>query len=246
MKTTIKILLLAVVVFVGSCNQTARQHTSGHIAGAIYYNGDIITMEGDQAKYAEALAIREGNILYVGTKEEAFKFQGDETIMKDLEGKTLVPGFIDGHAHFSLFGTQAITANLLAPPDGNVNTIDELLNELATWHTKNGTDKTNGWIVGMGFDDANLKEKRFPTKDDLDKVSKDIPVMITHISAHFAAVNSKGLEVLGITADTPEPPGGVIRRVKGGKEPNGVLEELAAIPYMSSVITPQTAELADL
>lgn len=66
-------------------------------------------------------------------------------------------GFVDGHAHFAGFGTQAVGANLLAPPDGNINTIDDLVKELKDWYAANGTDKTMGWIFGMGYDDAVLK-----------------------------------------------------------------------------------------
>lgn len=214
-------------------------------ADAIYYGGDIITMEGDSAVYPEAVAVKAGQIAFAGSKVEAEKMKGDSTVMRDLKGKTLVPGFIDGHCHFFAFGSQAISANLLAPPDGTSNNIDDLVNELKAWYQKNGTDKTQGWIVGIGFDDAVLKEKRFPTKDDLDKVSTDLPVMATHISGHFCSVNTKGLEVLGITAASKDPEGGVIRRVKGSKEPNGVLEELAAIPHMFKLVTPPTKELAD-
>ena len=215
-------------------------------AATMYYGGDIITMEGDSAQYAEALVVKDGKILFTGSKDEAMKQAGDDHTMINLEGKTIVPGFIDGHAHFFAFGSQAICANLLASPDGNCNSNDELIQELKSWYAKNGTEKTNGWIIGIGFDDAVLKEKRFPTKDDLDKVSTDLPVMITHISGHFASVNTRGLAMLGINANTPEVAGGVIRRVKGSKEPNGVLEELAAIPHMMKAITPNTTELNDM
>ncbi|MEI6263925.1 MAG: amidohydrolase [Sphingobacteriia bacterium] len=238
--------LLSFVVFLFGCNQNNKSTDSNNIADQIYYGGDIITMEGEQPNYVEAVAIKNGKIVFTGSKSEAEKLKTDSTKMLNLEGKTLVPGFIDGHAHFFAFGAQAISANLLAAPDGNCNNIDELVNELKTWHQKNGTDKTNGWIIGIGFDDAALKEKRFPTKDDLDKVSKDIPVMAMHISAHFCSVNSKGLEVLGITAASKNPEGGIIRRVNGGKEPNGVLEELAAMPSMIKLITPTNRELGDL
>ena len=239
MKKTITFLLLLALV---SC---AKKEVTNP-ADTIYFGGDIVTMEGEEAQYAEAVAVKEGKILFVGTKTEAEKFHGEKTEMKDLGGKTMVPGFIDGHCHFFAFGSQAICANLLAAPDGNVNTIDELIAELKTWHQKNGTDKTKGWIIGIGFDDAVLKEKRFPTKDDLDKVSTELPVMITHISGHFASVNTKALAMLGITAASPEVAGGVIRRVAGSKEPNGVLEELAAIPHMMKAITPETTELTDM
>lgn len=217
--------------------------TEGGSMPVMYYGGDIITMESDSAQYVEALVVKDGKIAFTGSKAEAMESAGKGHQMVDLKGKTLVPGFIDGHCHFFAFGSQAISANLLAAPDGNCNSIDDLVNELKSWFTKNGTDKTNGWIIGIGFDDAVLKEKRFPTKDDLDKVSKDIPVMATHISAHFCSVNTKGLELLGITAASKNPEGGVIRRVNGGQEPNGVLEELAAMPSMIKLITPTTKAL---
>ena len=94
----------------------------------------------------------------------------------------------------------------------------------------------------MGFDDSVLEEKRFPTKEDLDKVSTEHPVMIVHISGHFCVVNSKGLELLKITADSLNPEGGLIRRITGTEEPNGVLEELAAIPFMPMVLGPKSEE----
>lgn len=239
MKKTITTLFIAIVFI--SCKKEIVDP-----ADTIYFGGDIITMEGNDAQYAESIAVKDGKILFVGTKSEAEKFQGTTTKMKDLEGKTMVPGFIDGHCHFYAFGSQAISANLLAAPDGSCNTIDDVVNELKSWYQKNGTDKTQGWIIGIGFDDAVLKEKRFLTKDDLDRVSKDIPVMATHISGHFCTVNTKGLEILGITSTSKQPEGGVIRRVKGSNEPNGVLEELAAIPHMMKMIAPPNKELSDM
>ncbi|MFD1315503.1 amidohydrolase [Namhaeicola litoreus] len=212
----------------------------------LYYGGDILTMEGDEPTYAEALVQREGKIIFVGPKTQALEQFGGKAQEVDLEGKTLVPGFFDAHAHFYGFGAQAITANLLASPDGNCNSIADMINELKDWYKINGTDKTQGWIVGMGFDDAVLEDKRFPTKEDLDQVSVDVPIMVVHISGHFCVLNSKGLEVIGMNANTPDPEGGVIRRMEGSKEPNGVLEELAAIPVMIKNISPVEPQLADL
>ncbi|MFC5626038.1 amidohydrolase [Algoriphagus winogradskyi] len=214
------------------------------IPTTIYVGGDIITMEGDEPAYAEALVEKEGEILFVGTINKAKEIAGEDHQLKNLEGKTLVPGFIDGHAHFGGFGAQAIAANLLASPDGEVNSIPELVAELKSWHSENGTDKTQGWIVGLGFDDAVLVENRFPTKEDLDQVSTEVPICIIHISGHFAVMNSKGLEMSNITAESKDPAGGVIRRMQGSQEPNGVLEELAAIPLFFPIIGPSDPELA--
>lgn len=239
--------VFAVAMLLLACKKEEKTtHSTDSGVAEVYYNGDIITMEGNEPTYAEAVVVKDGKILYVGTESEAMKQAGAGHIMKDLEGKTLVPGFFDGHCHFFAFGSQAISANLLASPDGKCNNMDDLIQELKSWYQKNGTSKTQGWIIGIGFDDAALKEKRFPTKEDLDKVSKDVPVIAMHISAHFCSVNSKGLEVLGINATTKNPEGGLIRRVNGTNEPNGVLEELAAMPSMIKIITPTNKEIGDL
>jgi hypothetical protein len=234
------LFVLAALLFVMGCKQQPE-----NAADSIYFGGDIITMEGDSAIYVEAVAVKDGELIYVGSKNEAMKFEGTNTRLVDLQGKTLVPGFIDGHAHFFGFGAQAVAANLLAPPDGKINNIDDLISELKTWYDQNGTDKTQGWIFGIGFDDAVLKENRFPTKVDLDKVSTDVPVIITHISGHFAVMNSKGLELRNITSETKNPTGGVIRRMSGSNEPNGVLEELAAIQQLSEILYPSNPEISD-
>jgi predicted amidohydrolase YtcJ len=152
-----------------------------------------------------------------------------------------LPGFIDAHAHFAGFPSQSIGAQILPPPDAGANNIDALIQILKDWSTPENI-KLTGWIFGMGFDDSVLEDKRFPTKADLDKVSTEHPVMIVHISGHFCVVNSKGLELLKLTAESPDPEGGLIRRIPGTKEPNGVLEELAAIPFMPMVLGPKSEE----
>jgi predicted amidohydrolase YtcJ len=251
MKVLSKCLLLASITFTMACNnannnENAAKQNASSGSSTVYFGGDIVTMEGENPAYVEAIVVKDGKITFTGSKTDAEKEAGNDAALVDLNGKTMVPGFIDGHCHFFAFGSQAISANLLASPDGKCNSIDDLTTELKNWYEKNGVTKTKGWIIGIGFDDATLKEKRFPTKDDLDKVSKEIPVMATHISGHFCSVNTKGLEMLGITAKSKNPDGGVIRRVNGTMEPNGVLEELAAIPHMMKAITPETKELGDM
>ncbi|MFY9243107.1 MAG: amidohydrolase family protein [Polaribacter sp.] len=205
----------------------------------MYYNGDILTMVGNSPNYVDAIVEKDGKIIFTGSSEEAMKVAGKGHNMIDLKGKTLVPGFIDGHCHFANFGAQAIGAQLLASPDANVDDMETLISVLKEWNTSKNRAFT-GWIYGTGFDDSILKEKRFPTKHDLDKVSTEFPIMITHISGHFAVVNSKGLEKLGIDKNSKNPEGGIIRRENNSTEPNGVLEELAAIPYMLQAIAPQS------
>ena len=244
--------LLLAVLFT-SCKDTSKNTSSedGNAAVAepyklkqtVYYGGDIITMAGDTPTYVEAVVQREGRIIFTGSKADAMKrFEGkaDEV---DLQGKTMLPGFIDAHAHFSNFSSQAIGAQILPPPDAGANNIDAIVSILKEWNTPENRALT-GWIFGAGFDDSVLEEKRFPTKHDLNKVSTEFPIMIIHISGHFAVVNSKGLELLNITAATENPEGGLIRR-ENGNEPNGVLEELAAIPYYAKALTPQTNEASE-
>jgi hypothetical protein len=243
---TVIMLLLASCGSSGSNDQANNASSKrSSTAATMYYGGDIITMEGDSAQYAEAVVVKDGKILFVGSKDEAMKQAGDRHQMVDLQGKTLLPGFFDGHAHFFGFGAQAVTANLLASPDGDCNDFASLTSILKNWTSTSDLSRTNGWIVGMGFDDAVLKENRFPTRQDLDLVSKDTPVVIIHISGHFCVMNTKGLEVSGVTAASKNPEGGVIRREKDGKTPNGVLEELAAIPLMTKAISPSSKENAD-
>lgn len=206
----------------------------------LYHGGDIITMNGDEPNYVESIVINSDTIAFTGRLSEAKKLYPTSTQV-NLKGKTLLPGFIDAHAHFAGFPSQSIGAQILPPPDARANNIDALIQILKDWSTPENIELT-GWIFGMGFDDSVLEDKRFPTKEDLDKVSTEYPVMIVHISGHFCVVNSKGLELLELTAESPDPEGGIIRRIPGTKEPNGVLEELAAIPFMPMVLGPKSEE----
>ena len=206
------------------------------VAETIYFGGSIVTVN-DAQPTAEAVAVKDGKILAVGRKAEIEKaHKGTTTIMVDLEGLTLVPGLIDGHAHVAQFGTQAVGANLLAAPDGQVQTIEDLVDEMKKAVKTQDLTLTE-WIFGMGYDDAILG--RHPDRDDLDQVSKEVPVIVIHISGHFSAMNSAGLKKLKITANSDDPKGGVIRRGPDGKEPNGVLEETAHFAYALDALEPK-------
>jgi predicted amidohydrolase YtcJ len=218
----------------------AQTSASGS-ADVILRGGEIVTINDRQPK-AEAVALKNGAILAVGDDKAVLKLKGANTKVINLAGKTLMPGFIDGHAHAMQFGAQAVGANLLAPPDGNLNSIDDVVEKLKAFGQGPDVQRT-GWIFGIGYDDALLG--RHPTRADLDKVSTTIPVMAIHISGHFAAVNTAGLKLIGYSASTPNPEGGVIRREADGKTPNGVLEELAAIPNILTAVTPVTQEGKD-
>lgn len=234
---TLAIVGLAAVMGFAGCTDTGPANP----ADTIFHGGPIVTVDDDYP-FAEAVAVRDGMIVAVGGEAEVQALRGDATEVVDLDGRTLVPGFVDGHAHFLGFGSQAVGANLLAPPDGDVNAIDDIVEKLKEFAAGPDVDRT-GWIFGIGYDDALLG--RHPTRDDLDRVSTDVPVIAVHISGHFSAMNSAGLAKIGYTADTPDPDGGVIRRRPGSREPNGVLEELASIPHMIPAINAQSAEDKD-
>ena len=222
--------LAATIILLAGCNsegvETARPEAAQldglTVADRILRNGTIVTVD-DARPVAEAIAIRDGFIIAVGQEAEVMALRGDQTRVSDLGGRTVVPGFIDGHAHFVGFGAQAVGANLLAPPDGGVETVDDLVAALREFAAGDDVERT-GWVFGLGYDDTMLAEGRHPTRDDLDRVSTELPVMAIHISAHFSAVNSVGLEMLGYSADSEDPEGGIIRRRSGSREPNGVLE----------------------
>jgi predicted amidohydrolase YtcJ len=182
----------------------------------------------DRAMRAEAIAEAGGKIVAVGSRAEVMKLRGPGTQLIDLKGRTMVPGFIDPHGHMVVGGLQALAANLLAPPDGKVTDIPGVIQTMKEWVSANkaAVDKAQ-IIIGFGYDQASLKELRHPTREELDAISTEVPIMLVHQSAHFGTLNSKALELVGITADTKDPPGGVIQRQEGSQEPSGVLEELA-------------------
>jgi predicted amidohydrolase YtcJ len=204
-------------------------------ADAIYLNGIILTINDSQPT-AEAVAVKDGKILAVGRKADVLRTVGENTKEIDLRGKTMLPGFVDSHGHAYMIGLQATTANLLPPPDGSGKDIATLQALLTDWAANNEEAVTKvGWIAGFGYDDSQLAEQRHPTRDDLDKVSKDLPVIIIHQSGHLGVANSKALEIAGVTAETKDPKGGVFRRKEGSQAPNGVLEEYAFFYLVSKL-----------
>ena len=205
-------------------------------ADSIWSGGPILTMN-DKAMRAEAVAVANGKILAVGRRSDVMKLRGPATQLVNLGGRTLVPGFVDAHGHVVIGGLQALSANLLAPPDGQVRDIASLQQTLRDWAQKNAAavEKTK-LIIGFGYDNAQLAELRHPTKEELDAVSQDIPILIIHQSSHLATANSAMLKAMGIDASSKDPAGGVIQRKPGSNEPNGTLEETAFFAGMPVVL----------
>ena len=234
----IVIFLLALAI--SACKSSPEQEIPVGPPSVIYHNGDIITMEGDVPNYVEAIVVKEGKITFTGTEQGAMEFTGDNRSMIDLQGKTLLPGFIDAHGHVWNAGFQSLSANLLPPPDGKGSSVEEVVQLLQQWMANNAESvEKYGAVIGFGYDDSQLMEKRHPTADDLDQVSDKIPILILHQSGHLGAMNHKALERVGYTDGVADPAGGLIRREPGTQIPNGVLEEMALfvplIKFMSNL-----------
>ena len=230
-------LLSSSVVLMSGCTtspSSSVSNTQQQTQNALLvYGGPILTMQGMQPSYVDAMLIQDGKIRYTGTMSEAEKL-APQAKRLNLNHKTVIPGIIDAHSHLNSVGMQQTVANLYPPPDGKVVSIATLIQEMKAWAKQNPTfvQATSGWIIGNGYDDAQLQEKAHPTATDLDQISTTQPVLILHQSGHLASVNHKALELLGINEKSSNPSGGVIRRVVGTNIPNGVLEESVVIEAM--------------
>ena len=216
--------------------------TAAAAPATVYFGGPILTMAGAEPQYVEALAVRDGRILVVGRRADVDRVAGGGARHTDLAGATLLPGFIDAHGHVSSVGQAAFLAPLSPPPVGQVRSIHDLRQALTDFLAKAALPADTP-LVGTGYDDSQLAEHRHPTRADLDAVTADRPVLIVHASGHLAVVNTAMLKRLGIGPDTPDPPGGAIRREADGKTPNGVLEE-AALARVFSAILPRDLDAA--
>ncbi len=222
------------LVALAACNSSVDSvPPEGGFANTIFIGDNIITMDPDTAS-AKAVAIQGGTIAFVGEHKEAMTFAGPDTRVEELGDRALIPGLIDTHGHFGFTARLLDLANLSPPPVGPVNTIDDIVT-LLRQHIAEKQPPAGTWVLGYGYDDSLLEERRHPTRDDLDRASTEYPVGIMHVSGHLTVSNSAALDVLNINADSDDPPGGVIRRRAGSQDPNGVLEETAAYAVMGQL-----------
>ncbi|MEH6635795.1 MAG: amidohydrolase [Halioglobus sp.] len=224
---SILLVLFALVVGLGVLVRMATR-TPVPPQHQVFINGDVITMDADN-RVVQALSARGDLIEAVGSTDEIMALVGDETEVTDLRGRTLLPGFIDAHGHFPGSGMSVIAADLNSPPIGKLNTMDEVLTALAG---RTATKSPGEWVIGFGYDDTLLAEKRHPTRAELDAISVEHPVVAMHVSGHMVVANSVALALVGVDATTPNPEGGVIGRRAGSMEPNGLLEETARLDMM--------------
>lgn len=226
------LFLILIAGFLFSCtNKNKSSETQS--TSTLYFNGDIITMVGDTATYTEAILVKDGKILFSGSKAEAEKID-NKAILINLEGKTLLPGFIDPHSHFMSSLAMGSQANCQPSPAGEGNSVEGIVKALVKLKAdKNIPDGET--IIGYGYDDNAMSNGVLLNRDDLDKALPANPVIVIHVSMHGVVLNSKAMEKFNINADTKTVEGGVIVRKPGTNEPYGLIMEMSYLPIFAAM-----------
>lgn len=228
---TITCSILLMLLF--SCNS----HTGD--SRLIFYNGPIYTVN-DSAPKAEAVVVESGKIAFVGALKDAMKWKDRHTTLMDLDGKMMMPGFIEGHAHFMGEGYGKLELDL-----NSVSSYEELVSKVAE---RVATMKPGVWITGRGWHQDKWDSisspviQGFPTHDMLSAVSPDNPVFLKHASGHAALANAEAMKLAGVNADTPDVDGGEIFKDQEGK-PTGIFNETAQ--GLISRVIPENDESKD-
>ena len=226
MKNVYRLLsVLAILMAFISCNSVQES------ADLVVQNAQIYTVD-DENLEAEAMAVRDGRILFVGSNEEVKKYIGSATEVVDAGGKFIMPGFMEGHGHIHGLGSSLENLNLT-----KAQSFDEIVNLV-----KQAVERTEPgeWIVGRGWHQEKWTTKPsenflgYPYHDALSAVSPNNPVVLTHASGHSVFVNAKALELAEIDGQTPNPAGGDIVKDGSGRI-TGALEERAMDPVFSAM-----------
>ena len=219
-------LAAALVLCAGGCGAPAEAPpAAGLPADVIFVGRRIVTMDPELPQ-VEAVAVRGGTITAAGAADAVTAQRGAATRVVELGDRALLPGFIDAHGHLLAVGRAAEMLSLHPPPVGDVEDMSDVVRKIRAWIAEKEIPP-GGLVLGGGYDDSLLAERRHPTRDDLDRASTDRRIVLTHVSGHLRAANSATLAAAGVTAETPDPSGGRIRRRPGSMEPDGVLEERA-------------------
>jgi len=208
-------------------------------ADLILVNGKVVTVDSE-GTVAEAVAVRDGRILRVGSNGEIKALAKSSAKVIDLEGRTLLPGFVDSHEHVIRRGLRMDWVNCRSPP---METLRDIIDALAA----KASEKPEGdWVVGTWFDETKLSDGRWPTRYDLDEAADRHPIYMGRAGGHNAVANSLALEIAGIAKGTPQPEGGHIEMDESG-EPTGRLDEIAAMNMVRDRIPqPDTEETTRL
>jgi predicted amidohydrolase YtcJ len=202
-------------------------------AGIVFIDGNIYTMNERQPR-AEAIAVKDGRVVFVGSNAEAKKYQTPGVRTVDLAGKTVVPGLTDSHCHIFGIGEREMNLNL-----EGANTLEDFLAKVKERVAKTERGK---WITGRGWIETFWKPPQFPTRADLDKIAPDNPVFLTRADGHAAIANSAALRIAKVDKETPNPFGGEILREKQTGEATGMLLDHAQGLVSKNIPAPTEAE----
>lgn len=187
-------------------------------ADVVFKNGNIYTVD-ERRPHAEAVAVKAGKIIFVGSNADVKAYQGKGTRVVDLKGNTVVPGLTDSHYHLSGVGAREMNLNL-----EGINSLEDFLAKV-----KERVDRARPgeWVTGRGWIETFWKPPVFPTRGDLDKISPNNPVALTRADGHAIVANSAAIKIAGVTRDTANPFGGEIMKDKQTGEPNGMFLDRA-------------------
>ena len=224
---------LAVALFVaGLCRVLTAQTPT---ADLILIHGHILTVDAKDS-VVEAIAVRQGVIVKVGSDAEVMDFAGHSPGVRviDLHGRTATPGLIDTHAHIAMGGIDELYGIGLSDADSVAEIVSRVKAKVAA-------SKPGEWVTGSGWDEGKLAEKRYVTAADLDAVSPENPVWLTHTTGHYGVANSLALKMAHITSETADPAAGTIDHNASGA-PTGVLKEASAMKLVTSLLPAATPE----
>lgn len=207
----------------------------GQQADTIFFGGDIITVN-DRQPEAEAVAVKDGKIVYVGDKKGAFDWKGENTNLVDLQGKTLLPGFINPHTHITLDAIVSASTDVSPFKYKTIKEVIEVLKEAVK----------KGPVLAWGYDPSLMSDPGELNFETLDAISKDTPIVVVNKSGHIAYGNRKAFEIAKVTDQTPNPVGGSYQRDKEGHL-TGVGYEVPAVGRLVSAVNNlSTDELSKL
>ena len=187
------------------------------VADIVFLNGAIITMNANQT-ITEAIAIKDNKICSVRSTVKIRDYIGEKTRIINLKGKSLLPGFIDGHIHLSVYGANLLDVSCNS---SEIKSLENLFNRLRN-EVKN--TKKGNWVRVWSFNENNVTEKRFPTREELDEISTEHPILIVRVCNHLSIVNSKALNLANIDEKTENPEGGIIEKDTSGQLTGRLIE----------------------
>ncbi|MEH6569128.1 MAG: amidohydrolase [Halioglobus sp.] len=232
----IRVITACALASLIACSNSAKKIDSAEAADLIITGGPIVTMDSARPS-VEAVAIKDGKILAAGSVDEVGRYSATTTQQLNLDGHTLVPGFIDGHSHFSQAISAASWANVSGAPVGTINSIADIITEMQALKLRNNP-AGGEWLVGYGYDADTLSDGRNLNRDDLDAAFPNNPVVLIHVSFHGAVLNSKAFAAIGYDESTKTPEGGIIVRREENNEPSGLIMETAWFPAAAHIMQP--------